>query len=126
MGENLHVCCYERCGKSFAMPVRLTNLSHKPHSQTYLACPYCFSKVVNNDASEMDDIDGEIKLLQNGGYEIPSPMSGLKKTAKSNRQEDAISPVSCGHQVGYLKTRSKSEAFPDGCLTCPKILQCMV
>jgi hypothetical protein len=36
------------------------------------------------------------------------------------------SAVGCPHHVGYLKSRGKSEGVPDGCLTCPKILQCMV
>jgi hypothetical protein len=28
--------------------------------------------------------------------------------------------------VGYLRTRSKDQGVPDECLTCPKILQCMI
>jgi len=122
MGQSPHVCGYERCGRSFAAPLRLTDLSHKPHLETYYACPYCFSKM---DATELGDIN-EVKLLSGGGYEISAPES-LKK-GKVGAQKDSGKPalaVNCPHQLGYLKTRSKNEAVPDSCLICPRILQCM-
>lgn len=121
MGESMHVCGYERCGRAFASPVRLTDLSHRPHLETYFACPYCFSKV---NESEMAEMDG---LLHSGGYEIPAPDSvkGLKR-GDNKRSSGAETTVNCPHSLGYLKTRSKGEAFPDSCLTCPRILQCMV
>ena len=119
MGESLHMCVYERCGKSFTAPVRLTDLSHKPRSETYYACPYCFSKM---DESECDD-SHELKLTKTGTYEIATSFSS-KKNAKNTVQEEIA--ASCPHHVGYLKKRSKEEAVPDSCLTCPKILQCMV
>ena len=123
LGEGLRVCGYERCGKSFAAPVRLTDLSHKPRSETYYACPYCFSKMEETNSDEPTGL----KLMQSGEYEIAtkSPNKGTSVGALKDAGKDA--PVaSCPHHVGYLKTRSKSEAVPDSCLTCPKILQCMV
>ena len=123
MGESLHMCVYERCGKSFTEPVRLTDLSHRPRSETYYACPYCFSKM---DESEHDDTH-ELKLMKSGTYEIATSDSSKKNTKntvqKENEKEIAIN---CPHHVGYLRKRSKDEAVPDSCLTCPKILQCMV
>jgi DNA-directed RNA polymerase subunit RPC12/RpoP len=115
MGENLHVCVYERCGKSFTAPVRLTDLSNKPHSATYYACPYCFSKM---DESE-HNLSHELKLMKNQDNE----------TTTSNNPKKHATPedttFQCPHHVGYLKKRSKDEDVPDYCLTCPKILQCM-
>jgi DNA-directed RNA polymerase subunit RPC12/RpoP len=117
MGENLHVCIYDRCGKSFNAPVRLTDLSHRPRSETYYACPYCFSKM---DESE-HDISHEIKLAKDDGYETETSSRSKKPAIE---KEDIT--VACPHHVGYLKNRSKDEGVPDSCLTCPKILQCMV
>lgn len=73
------------------------------------------------------DMTSELKPMKGGGYEIPvkAPDKGVKTGAHIDAGKD--SPVaSCPHHVGYLKTRSKNEAVPDDCLTCPKILQCMV
>ncbi len=123
MGEGLRVCGYERCGKSFAAPVRLTDLSHKPKSETYYACPYCFSKMQESD---IDDSAG-LKLMKSGGYEIVARSSGKGVKAGAIKDAEQDAPVaSCPHHVGYLKTRSKNEGVPDSCLTCPRILQCMV
>jgi hypothetical protein len=117
MGENLHICVYERCGKSFDAPVRLTDLSHKPRSETYDACPYCFSKM---DESEHDH-SHEIKLMKDDGHETPT---SSKSKNQAIEKEDVT--VVCPHHLGYLKKRSKDESVPDSCLTCPRILQCMV
>lgn len=119
MAEDLHVCGYDRCGKSFATPVRLTDLSHKPRSETYYACPYCFSKMEES----CPHVDSELKMMKDGGYEIST--KGMKTGAHKDSGKDALA-ANCPHHVGYLKTRSKDEAVPDSCLTCSKILQCMV
>jgi len=73
------------------------------------------------------DITGELKLMRGGGYEIAADTS--KKGAKSGAHKDSgkeVADAGCRHHMGYLKTRSKDEAVPDTCLTCSKILQCMV
>lgn len=125
MGEGLRVCGYVRCGRAFDTPVRLTDFSRKPRLETYYACPYCFSKV-NDDG--IDGVNNEMRHLHVGGYEI-SVGDGVRKGLRGEKQKEsdkAASTVNCPHHLGYLKTRSKDEAFPDGCLTCPRILQCMV
>jgi len=78
---------------------------------------------------EESDVDAanELKPIKGGGYEIP--IKALDKGVKTGAHKDAekeFSTASCPHHVGYLKTRSKNETVPDSCLTCPKILQCMV
>jgi len=121
--ESLHVCIYERCGKSFTAPVRLTDLSHRPRSETYYACPYCFSKM---DECE-HDVAGGLRL-RHGSHEIALDDS-LRRNTKSAALKEIgkeAPATDCPHQVGYLKTRSKDQAVPDTCLTCPKILQCIV
>jgi len=126
MGENLHVCSYLRCGKAFDTPLRLTDLSHKPHSETYYACPYCFSKVDDAENAEPSSIGSELKHLHDGGYGIAVDVGGSKKARDVAQRELSTEPtLNCPHHVGYLKTRPKDEAVPDGCFLCPKILQCM-
>jgi DNA-directed RNA polymerase subunit RPC12/RpoP len=116
LGENLHVCVYERCGRSFTAPVRLTDLSHKPHSETYYACPYCFSKM-----DELEhNLSHDLKLMETEGNETT-----ISNNPKKHATPEDIT-FQCPHHVGYLKKRSKDESVPDSCLTCPKILQCMV
>ena len=126
MGESMHVCGYVRCGRAFATPVRLTDFSHNPMSETYFACPYCFSKLNEAEAADMNGFNDEIQLSHSGGYEIPV-RGGAKslKRGESEKSSGVETAVNCPHSLGYLKTRTKDEAFPDSCLTCPRILQCM-
>jgi len=127
LGESMHVCSYVRCGRAFATPVRLTDLSHRPRLETYFACPYCFSKLSQIEAAETNGFNDEMKLLHGGGFEMPM-REGAKslKRGDSKKSSEAETAVKCPHSLGYLKARSKDEAFPDSCLTCPRILQCMV
>jgi DNA-directed RNA polymerase subunit RPC12/RpoP len=119
MGENLHVCGYERCGRSFNIPLRLTDFSHRPHAETYSACPYCFSKVDENEHSDT-------KLFHSGGYEISTHDDAKNQRGGEHKKPGKTDTVEgCPHSMGYLKTRSKDQAIPDGCFTCPNILQCM-
>ena len=123
----MHVCGYVRCGRAFAAPVRLTDFSHRPRLETYFACPYCFSKLNDAETADVNGFNGEMKLLPSGGYEMLE-QGGVKslKRGESKKPNGAEAAVNCHHGLGYLKTRSKDDAFPDSCLTCPRILQCMV
>ena len=131
MGESLYVCNYTGCGRSFENPLHLTDLSRKPHLETYYACPYCFSKVNEADESEPYHAENEVgHLLEvREGSEMPIGEEDAMKSLKSGPQKEvrtASMDLNCPHQMGYLKKRAKAEPVPDSCLTCPKILQCMV
>jgi hypothetical protein len=65
----------------------------------------------------------ELKLARDDGYETES--KSKKPTIDKGDEKEDIA-VACPHHMGYLKKRSKDESVPDSCLTCPKILQCMV
>lgn len=124
MVESLHVCNYERCGKSFASPLRLTDLSHKPRSETYNACPYCFSRMDEYD----HECTNELRLPKKNEYDEETD-DDHKRNVKSTVQKETekqTGSVQCPYQMGYLRSRSKDKAVPDTCLTCPKILQCMI
>ena len=42
------------------------------------------------------------------------------KMAKSS-----VTPASCQYHLGYLSERSSKEQFPDDCLVCKNIVECM-
>ncbi|MFQ5999842.1 MAG: hypothetical protein ACE5J6_03600 [Candidatus Bathyarchaeia archaeon] len=44
-------------------------------------------------------------------------------TSKSTPEK---APSECSYRFGYLKSLPKDAGIPDGCLTCPKLLQCFV
>jgi hypothetical protein len=132
LDERLYVCNYTGCGRAFDNPLRLTDLSRKPHLETYYACPFCFSKVNEAEESEPYEAENEVEHLlevREGGYEMPIREEDAMKSLKSGTQKElkiATTDLNCPHQVGYLKKRAKDQPVPDSCLTCPKILQCMV
>jgi len=100
----------ECCGKEFELPVKLTVLSEEPQ-ETYLACPFCFTKVEEARAEAV----------------VESVLSEKREKASVKRKMEASGAHvgSCGHHLGYLKGRTKNAEIPDECLVCPKILQCM-
>jgi DNA-directed RNA polymerase subunit RPC12/RpoP len=98
-------CPYDQCGKSFEKPVVLTDFSKTPR-ETYYACPYCFSKL-------------EIALEAQENLHAVS--------VKTSREpEMVLTPKTCEHHMGYLAALAKEDAIPDECLTCTKLMQCMV
>jgi hypothetical protein len=50
----------------------------------------------------------------------------LEMPPKKVVQQPSIEAVDCKHHFGYLSERSKSEALPEECIVCPKIVQCML
>jgi len=115
-------CPCVHCGRVFSEPVWLTDLSSKPREETYYACPFCFSRL------EIDGILGDSERSggkSRTGAEFSASASKGKGSEKMSGEKKAAIPE-CPHQFGYLRSRSKGSEIPDECLTCPKILQCMV
>ncbi|MEM3626666.1 MAG: hypothetical protein QXZ25_01425 [Candidatus Bathyarchaeia archaeon] len=46
--------------------------------------------------------------------------------AKVEKQEFAPLDLKCPHSFGYLSQRRKGEKIPDECITCEKLLDCML
>lgn len=111
------ICPYGKCGRVFSKPVRLTDLSHKPFQQTYYACPYCFSKL------NLDLVGGELRSFD--GASAGNTEETIASSSK-NSGETGYGSFTCPYYVGYLKKREPKSTIPDGCLVCPKILQCIV
>lgn len=107
-------CSCEACGRVFENPIRLTNFSAAP-MQIYKACPFCFSKLEENVVPEEPSNlkastpkDASVAFLEN------------QKDVKSSEQ------TSCPHHFGYLKNRPKNTQIPDVCLTCEKMIKCLL
>ena len=103
MGSEHLVCPYSKCKKEFERPLMLTDFSRTPR-ESYYACPHCLTKV---------DVVAKDKKLDSVSLESSEGASG--KT-----------PSECSFRFGYLKTLPREAAIPDGCLSCPKLLQCFV
>jgi DNA-directed RNA polymerase subunit RPC12/RpoP len=103
------------CNGTFQKPILATILSHG-YANTYYACPRCLSKIGNvkqhKDEDEEDEKDEKTSVT----------IEKIKKVAVA-KDEDA---VTCKHFMGYLKKRSKDAPIPDECLTCGKMIECMV
>ena len=97
------VCPYNECKKEFEKPLTLTDFSQIPR-ETYYACPHCLTKV------DLVAKDSNLDLVS--------------VETSGNPVEKA--PTECAYHLGYLKALPKEASIPDGCLTCPKLLQCFV
>ena len=106
-------CSCEACGRAYENPIRLTNLSAMP-MQTYDACPFCFSKLKENQVSEEPD-------LKTSASNEASDDSG-----RSDERMERPEHIMCPQYFGYLKKRSKNVPIPDTCLTCQKMIQCLL
>jgi len=97
------------CSEAFQKPILATISSSNP-IQTYYACPHCLAKV------------SEIKYQENEEKKgMPLLMKVNKKTAAKLEES-----VKCKHSMGYLKNRAKDEPIPEECLTCSKMIECML
>jgi len=99
----------EGCRSEFHRPLLATD-SSRGNVQTYYACPRCLSKVDVKHKKEAENSSVSV-LLE------PS-----RKVGAVNREAE----VKCQHFLGFLKKRDKGMAIPDECLTCEKMIECMV
>jgi predicted RNA-binding Zn-ribbon protein involved in translation (DUF1610 family) len=100
-GNSVDFVCNE-CGETFQKPI-LATVSCKGHVQTYYACPRCMARTSKErkeiTISKEDVKKSSIKLENN---------------------------VRCKHFLGYLKKRPKDVPIPDECLTCGKMIECLL
>jgi len=98
----------ESCGHAFENPIRLTNLSATP-MQIYNACPFCFYK--------LDEELGNLRV---------STSKNSNTILEKNEKNASLEPVGCAHYFGYLKKRPKNTPIPEACLTCEKMIKCVL
>jgi hypothetical protein len=103
------------CNGIFQKPI-LATVSSRGYVNTYYACPRCLSKIGNvkqhKDEDEEEEEDKKTSIA----------IEKIKKVAGAKHEDT----VDCKHFMGYLKKRSKDAPIPDECLTCGKMIECMV
>jgi hypothetical protein len=57
-----------------------------------------------------------------GTKEISAPVENPEKAGLEKEKGNA----DCQHFLGYLKKRPKGKSVPDECLTCNKMIECML
>jgi DNA-directed RNA polymerase subunit RPC12/RpoP len=97
------------CGEEFHKPLLARN-SSRGSIQTYYACPRCLTEVADN-------------RKQRSGRSVETPIP-LRETRGSSEKLERS--VDCQHFFGYLKKRPKDTSIPEDCLTCEKMIECMV
>jgi hypothetical protein len=114
-GKTSSGCC-EACGRPIETPIQVTNQSATP-LRIYTACPFCLSEVADREeADAKHNIDVVAVPVPESFEPITPPDIG------SVEDEQTAYP----HQFGYLKKRPKNTPIPDTCLTCQKMIQCLI
>ena len=106
----LIVCPNPKCHKKIEEPILLSDLSTAPVEQ-YYACPHCFIKL-----------------------DVISTQPQKQKEEKKKKEEPPVKPPEkeekdpskCAGYLGYLASLPKNKPIPQECLTCPKVLDCVM
>jgi len=103
------ICPNPKCHRKIE-PILLNKLSTAPVEQ-YYACPHCFIKL-----------------------DVISTQPQKQKEEKKKKEEPPAKPPEkkekgpsrCAGYIGYLATLPKNKPIPEECLTCPKVLDCVM
>ena len=135
------VCPNPKCHREIEEPILLNDLSKTPAEQ-YYACPHCLIKLDTDAENEKDILEESApgpptrpsleKVLdvisakpqrEREGRE-EAPVKPSKEEEKGPEGEEG--PKGCPHHFGYLAHRPKDASIPQECLTCQKIVECML
>lgn len=81
--------------------------------QIYNACPFCFAR------EEHGNLKGENNSMEPAFDDIPVISSKNEKGAGSEQPK-------CPQHFGYLKNRPKNAPIPEICLTCERMIKCVL
>jgi len=123
-------CPHPKCRRKIEEPILLNCLSTSPEEQ-YYACPYCFTKLdVDVEKAqpprqvEEEEEEPTIEPLEKEQPTI-KPLEEEEPTVEPPQRE-VKAPSGCTHRFGYLAKRPKNDPIPQECLTCSKIVDCML
>jgi hypothetical protein len=108
--ETILTCPNKSCEKTFTKPLATVNLQ-QDSKEPYNACPYCLTEITipepqSDDLSEEKEID----------------ISSTSESPNSNKEQE----ITCQYYFGYLKEKERKRQIPDECITCAKIIDCML
>lgn len=99
----------DECGGEFQRPL-LTTVTSNAVVQKYYACPRCLTEVREERKQQNQSSRESSFSLKNAGRPTEKPGENVK----------------CDHFFGYLRKRDKNSQIPEDCLTCEKMIECMV
>jgi len=105
------VCPNPRCRRKVEEPVLLNSLSTTQVEQ-YYACPFCFTKL---------DVD-----VENAQPQREKEREEKEELTVKPPEKEEKGPSECPQHFGYLASRPKNDPIPQECLTCLKIVDCML
>lgn len=112
-------CANPKCRRVFANPIIVEDLSLN-ETGPYQACPYCLTELAVEGIAEAEAEDEELEKGAKTQASERIEKRELKLTPES------LTDHGCSHHFGYLSERSKSEGIPEECMTCDRIVQCML
>lgn len=116
-------CSNPECERVFDNPIIVQDLSSTDKS-SYYACPYCLTEIVVEGTSHGED--KKVKRKRKGTKIEETKAEPLKEESVKPSDELFLKEHECPYYFGYLNQRSKGEEIPEECLTCKKIVQCML
>ncbi|MBE0519736.1 hypothetical protein IBX35_01655 [Candidatus Bathyarchaeota archaeon] len=120
MKSQSFTCSNPECERVFANPIIVQNLSSKNES-SYSACPYCLTEIVIETNSEVEE---EKRTVKKKRAKIEEPIA--QPTKLKPAEQLSLKDNKCPYHFGYLSQRSRKEEIPEECMTCEKIVQCML
>jgi len=134
--ETNNTCSH--CGRNFSETILATNYSVEP-AETYRACPYCLSKVEPESLeSFQEDWESPAQIEEIQPMEPVEPVREIaepkpveeeveeKAEADTKTEGEKAGPEGCPYHFGYLKEKGRDQPIPEKCLTCPKMLECLL
>jgi hypothetical protein len=103
-------CPNPSCKKTFEKPLKTLNLQ-QALAEPYYACPYCLTEIIEEEIE-----------IENKPEKAQVEKSFTKERPIKNKEK----PISCQHHFGYLGERENREQFPDECMICTQIVDCML
>lgn len=97
------------CKAAFQEPV-IATISSSDSAQTYYACPRCLTEVDNYEDQKNRETRKEEPIVND-----------IKKGITESEED-----VECKHYFGYLKKRPTNISVPEECLTCSKMIECLL
>ncbi len=90
------------------------------NAKTFEACPYCLT--------EVGVIQPRIMQKEEHFEETFTDSSASRNVAHDLTFAESVEtkPSACKRHLGYLSQRSPKEKIPEECMTCDKIVQCML
>lgn len=98
----------EECGKVYEKAI-FANVISAGQTQEYYACPRCMTKVPETPKT--------IKEPQ-------PPTETLKAKRTTTTEKEAV--AGCAHYFGHLRKHEKDKPYPDECLSCSKMVDCIM